>query len=124
MAPERLAPLCDIRGVDFVSLQKGGPPAPPWFPLTDPMAQVTDFADTAGLIADLDLVISVDTAVIHLAAAMGKPAWLLNRFDSCWRWLLGRDDTPWYASMRQFRRGEWAAVIGRVRAALAEVARR
>jgi hypothetical protein len=63
----------------------------------------------------------VDTAVVHLAGALGKPVWMLNRFDSCWRWFLNRDDTPWYPSMRQFRqtsRGDWAGVIERVRDAL------
>ncbi len=125
MAPERLAPLCDIRGVDFVSLQKGGPPAPPWFPLTDPMAQVTDFADTAGLIADLDLVISVDTAVIHLAAAMGKPAWLLNRFDSCWRWGRSGRRSAWYPSLTLYRQpspGDWDSVLTAVAADMRAVA--
>ena len=80
-----------------------------------------NWADTADLIAGLDLVIAVDTAVAHLAGALGKPVWMLNRFDSCWRWLLNRDDTPWYPSMRQFRqtsRGDWAGVIERVRDAL------
>ena len=64
----------------------------------------------------LDLIIAVDTAVAHLAGALGKPVWMLNRFDSCWRWLMGRDDTPWYPTMRLFRqtsRGDWAGVIAR-----------
>ena len=70
----------------------------------------------------LDLIITVDTAVAHLAGALGKPVWMLNRFDSCWRWFLNREDTPWYPSMRLFRqtsRGDWATVIERVRQALA-----
>jgi Flp pilus assembly protein TadD len=82
---------------------------------------MSDWADTADLIAGLDLVIAVDTAVAHLAGALGKPVWMLNRFDSCWRWFLNRDDTPWYPSMRQFRqtsRGDWAGLIERVRDAL------
>ena len=73
------------------------------------------------MIANLDLVISVDTSVAHLAAAMGKPVWLLNRFAGCWRWLQGRDDSPWYASLRLFtqpRRGDWADVLTRVAMAL------
>jgi ADP-heptose:LPS heptosyltransferase len=89
--------------------------------LHDFTAELGDFADTAALVEALDLVISVDTAVAHLAGALGKPVWMLNRFDSCWRWFLGRDDTPWYPTMRQFRqprRGDWASVIGRVRQAL------
>ena len=80
-------------------------------------------ADTAALVCALDLVISVDTAVAHLAGALGRPVWLLNRFDNDWRWLLGRDDSPWYRTLRQFRQsapGEWAEVIARVAAALSD----
>ncbi len=84
-----------------------------------------DFADTAALIDSLDLVISVDTSVAHLAGALGKPVWLLNRFDTCWRWLHNRDDSPWYPSLRQFRQpalGDWDSVISRVRDALRRLA--
>ena len=107
--------------MQFFSLQKGEPAAPPDYPLIDVMDDVGDFADTAALIANLDLVISVDTAVAHLAAALGKPIWLLSHFDSCWRWLRDRDDSPWYPSLRLFRQPEpenWDAVIERVRAEL------
>jgi ADP-heptose:LPS heptosyltransferase len=86
---------------------------------------MTDFADTAALIETLDLVIGVDTAVVHLAGAMGKPVWLLNRFDTCWRWMRERDDSPWYPTLRQFRQpspGDWDSVIARVRAALLDAA--
>ncbi len=123
MPVDRLPPLLDVPGVTFVSLQKGAPSHGPG--LLDWTAELADFADTAALIGALDLVISVDTAVVHLAGALGKPAWLLNRFDSCWRWLLGRDDSPWYPTLRQFRQprpGDWAGVIGRVRAALSQKA--
>jgi hypothetical protein len=88
-------------------------------------ARLDSFADTAALVQNLDLVISVDTAVAHLAGALGKPVWLLNRFDTCWRWLLGRSDSPWYPSMRLFRQdqpGEWAPVIDRMADALAILA--
>jgi hypothetical protein len=84
-------------------------------------ADLHDFAETAALVANLDLVISVDTAVAHLAGALGRPVWLLNRFDTCWRWLLDRDDSPWYRDLRQFRMphgGDWPGVIQRVRDAL------
>ena len=81
MAPDRLAPLLAVPGLQFFSLQKDGPAAPADFRLTDFMDEMDDFADTAALIANLDLVISVDTAVAHLAAALGKPVWLLDRFD-------------------------------------------
>nr|WP_294507241.1 tetratricopeptide repeat protein [uncultured Rhodopila sp.] len=123
-----MAPLLLVPGCSFVSLQLGPPAAQmPALPedvlLHDVSGRMGDWADTADLIMGLDLVIAVDTAVAHLAGALGKPVWMLNRFDSCWRWFLGRDDTPWYPSMRQFRqtsRGDWASVIGRVRDALAE----
>ncbi|HXT78322.1 MAG TPA: glycosyltransferase family 9 protein, partial [Acetobacteraceae bacterium] len=84
-----------------------------------------DFADTAALVECLDLVISVDTAVVHLAGALGKPVWLLNRADTCWRWMLGRDDSPWYPTLRQFRQeraGAWEPVIARMTEALASFA--
>ena len=73
----------------------------------------------------LDLVIAVDTAVAHLAGALGKPVWMLSRFDACWRWFLDRDDTPWYSTMRLFRqtsRGDWVGVVERVRRALEDLA--
>jgi hypothetical protein len=92
--------------------------------LHDWTAELSDFADTAALIDGLDLVIGVDTAVVHLAGAMGKPVWLLNRFDSCWRWLRGRDDSPWYPSLTQFRQpapGDAASVIETVRRRLIEL---
>lgn len=100
IAADRLAPLFELPGLHFFSLQKDGPAAPEHFPLTDFMAEMEDFADTAALIANLDLIISVDTSVVHLAAALGKPVWLLNCFDCCWRWLVGRRDSPWYPGMR------------------------
>ena len=123
-----LAPLASL--ADFVSLQKGAPAAqapPPGMALHDFTVELNDFADTAALIEALDLVISVDTAVVHLAGALGKPVWLLNRYDTCWRWLLGRDDSPWYPTLRQFRQhapDDWAPVIAEVAAALAAISRR
>ena len=80
------------------------------------------FAQTAAAIEQLDLVISVDTAVAHLAGALGKPVWLLNRWDTDWRWLLGREDSPWYPSLRQFRQpapGDWEGAIRLLAQALA-----
>ena len=85
-------------------------------------AELKDFADTAAAIAQLDLVISVDTAVAHLAGAMARPVWILLPFNPDFRWLLGRDDSPWYPTARLFRQptaGDWAGVIARVREALA-----
>jgi Flp pilus assembly protein TadD len=121
IAPDLLRPLFGVEGITWFTLQKDGPPPPPGVRLLDAMGGMRDFADTAALISNLDLVISVDTAVAHLAAALGKPVWLLNRFDSCWRWLRDRDDSPWYPTLRQFRQtspGDWAGVVERVVAAL------
>ncbi|WP_428489173.1 tetratricopeptide repeat protein [Rhodopila sp.] len=117
------APLARISGVSLVSLQKGPAAAqlrmpPAGLHLHDWNDQLEDFADTAALVDALDLVISVDTAVAHLAGALGKPVWLLNRFDTCWRWLLHRHDSPWYPTVRLFRQpamGDWCSVIAGVR---------
>jgi len=82
------------------------------------MLPVQSFVDTAALVDKLDLVISVDTSVAHLAGAMGKPVWLLNRFESEWRWMRGKSTTPWYPSMKLFnepRPGHWAAVVEEIR---------
>ena len=125
-----LAPLAEIDHdgmLHFVSLQKGDaegealtPPAGMKLQAIAPRLQ--DFADTAGVIANLDLVISVDTAVAHLAGALGKPCWLLLPAYRCdWRWLTQCGDTPWYPSMRLFRQrpgGGWAPVIADVASAL------
>ncbi len=124
-----MAPLFSVPGCSFVSLQLG-PPArqmqrqPAGMELHDFSRRLGDWADTADLVAGLDLVIAVDTAVVHLAGALGKPVWMLNRFDSCWRWFQNRDDSPWYPSLRQFRQtrpGDWAGVIERVKVALEEL---
>jgi ADP-heptose:LPS heptosyltransferase len=120
------APLGRIPGLHLISLQKGPcaaeAEAPPMgMVLHDPMPQVTDFADTAAIIANLDAVVSVDTAVVHLAGALGKPVFLLDRYDNCWRWLSGREDSPWYPTLRIFRQdrpGEWEPPMRRLAAAL------
>src|SRR5262249_41971788 len=93
--------------------------------LHDFTADLHDFADTAALVDGLDLVISVDTAVAHLAGGLGKPVWLLNRFDTCWRWLLGRDASPWDPRphpLRPPRLGEWDSPIRAVADALRRLA--
>jgi tetratricopeptide (TPR) repeat protein len=122
----QFAPLGAVPGARFFSLQKGEPAAeagapPPALELVDLTGDLADFADTAALIANLDLVISVDTSVAHLAGALGKPVWILSRFDGCWRWLNGREDSPWYPTARLFHqhtRGDWNEVIARVAEAL------
>lgn len=115
-----LAPILEIDGIDFVSLQLGparsqiSSQGPFKSTVLDPMDHVVDFADTAGLLETLDAVISVDTSVLHLAGAMGKPVFALSRFDACWRWLLGRDDSPWYPSLKLYRQiysGRWAEPV-------------
>jgi ADP-heptose:LPS heptosyltransferase len=84
-----------------------------------------DFADTAALIENLDLVLSVDTAVAHLVGALGKPVWIMNRHAACWRWLQKRADSPWYPTARLFRQpspGDWDSVVNEVSQALREFA--
>jgi ADP-heptose:LPS heptosyltransferase len=79
--------------------------------------ELVDFAETAAVISELALVITVDTAVAHLAGSLGKPVWLLLMYASDWRWMLDREDTPWYAGTRLFRQrspGEWGEVVDRV----------
>jgi len=122
----QLAPLFDVPGVSFVSLQKGDGAeelaGAPW-KITNRMDECADLADTAALIGELDLVITVDTAIAHLAGALGKPVWMLNRFESEWRWLRGREDSPWYPTLRLFNQpklGDWATPIARIAAALKE----
>jgi ADP-heptose:LPS heptosyltransferase len=83
--------------------------------------ELADFNDTAAVIDSLDLVVTIDTAVAHLAGAMGKPTWILLPHAPEWRWMLDREDTPWYPTARLFRQkrlGDWESVIERVRASL------
>jgi len=117
---EALAPLGAVPGVTFFSLQLGeggGAAEAAGLELVDLTAGIGDFGDTAALISLLDLVISVDTSVAHLAGALGKPVWLLLPEAGDYRWLLERDDSPWYPSMRLFRQkrqGEWDGVVERL----------
>jgi tetratricopeptide (TPR) repeat protein len=116
---EHLLPILDIPGITVFSLQVPMPTRDqPWVRshpgLVDLAAQLSDFYDTAAVIAQLDLVISVDTAVAHLAGALGKPVWTFVPHSPDWRWLLDRSETPWYPSMRLFRqtqRGSWQTAI-------------
>lgn len=107
----QLALLGTVPGISYVSLQKGpksSEAADAPFLLHDWTDELTDFADTAALVAELDLVVGVDTAVIHLSGALGRPTWVLSRFDGCWRWLRNRADNPWYPDLRLFRQTQWA----------------
>jgi thioredoxin-like negative regulator of GroEL len=127
LPPACLAPLAGVPGVRFVSLQAGPVAArpPPGLDLLDPMAECADFDDTAAVVAGLDLVISVDTAVAHLAGALGRPVWLLSRYDACWRWLRDRRDSPWYPTLNLYQQavpGAWAPVIEAVAAELRRLA--
>ncbi len=89
--------------------------------IVDLTAHLTDFAETAALVSCLDLVISVDTSVVHLAGALGRPTWIILPYRPDWRWLLGRDDSPWYPTVRLFRQSEtreYGSVLDRVRTEL------
>lgn len=119
--PELLAPLGAVAGVRYVSLQKEALAAPD-FELLDFTAELTSLDETAALIAALDLVIGVDTGVIHLAGALGVPVFLLNRADADWRWGRAEGASAWYPSLREFRQTvprDWRAPVARVCAALA-----
>jgi len=88
--------------------------------------ELRDFADTASLAANLDLLIAVDSAVAHVGAAIGRPVWIPNRYASCWRWLRGRDDSPWYPTVRLFRQprfGDWASTVKQMGQALEQLPR-
>ena len=132
LALRAFLPLWDVPNVAFISLQKGTPAQEvqaltPEYPLVDFTDDLNDFADTAALVENLDLVICVDTSVAHLAGAMGKPVWILCRLGGDWRWLLDRTDSPWYPSARLFRqRGhmDWDPVILDLQVALEEFASR
>ncbi len=119
-----LEPLFGIEGAHMFSLQLG--PAAAQLAaakphITDLAPAIHDMADTAALMANMDLIISVDTSPVHLAGALGKPTWLLIPYSPDWRWLVGREDSPWYPTMRLFRQPkarDWESVVEAVRAAL------
>jgi ADP-heptose:LPS heptosyltransferase len=117
-----LAPLFGVPGTQWVSLQKGVA-AEQLRELSDPSRVIDigkdlrDFADTAAILEQLDLLISVDTSGAHLAGALARRVWMLTPFVSDWRWLTDRTDSPWYPTMRLFRQskpGDWGDVVGDV----------
>jgi hypothetical protein len=123
------APLAGVRGVEFHSLQVGEE-AKQWPPagmrLIDHAAELTDFDETAALVANLDLVITVDTSIAHLAGALARPTWVIIPKTPDFRWLLDRTDSPWYPTMRLFRQSraarDWDAVACQIAVALRKVA--
>lgn len=130
MLPATLAPLLSLEGIHFFSLQVDvsaevleNLPAC----LTDLRPFITDMADTAALVSHLDLLVTVDTAMAHLAGALAKPTWVLLPFAPDWRWLTDREDSPWYPTMRLFRQpqsGDWQSALQRVRLELATLTER
>jgi hypothetical protein len=123
-----LAPLA-LPGVSFVAIQKGPAAAqaatpPAGMALTSLSDEIADFDDTAAILSEVDLLVSVDSSPVHLAGALDRPAWVMLPFVPDWRWLEGRSDTPWYPRHRLFRqprRGDWPAVMAEVAGALAEL---
>ncbi|MDD2850931.1 MAG: tetratricopeptide repeat-containing glycosyltransferase family protein [Desulfuromonadaceae bacterium] len=120
---ELLKPLAELDGIVWYSLQIQNTTELP-FPMTDLTPYINDFSDTAALLHNLDLIITIDTALAHLAGAMGKPAWVMLPYAPDWRWLLDRSDSPWYPSIRLFRQektGDWQGVIEAVSGALSKM---
>jgi ADP-heptose:LPS heptosyltransferase len=118
----QIAPLTNLEGTTFYSLQTSEAadqvkPLEAPVRLVDLRDELKDFADTAAIVANLDLVITVDTAVAHLAGALGKPVWILLTNAPDWRWFLEREDSPWYPTARLFRQsrhGNWQEVLARL----------
>ena len=130
IAFDGLEPLFRVAGIQWYSLQKG-PRADEWrahafaASLVDATSELASFDDTAALVSALDLVVTVDTSVAHLAGGLGKATWLLNRYDSCWRWGIDGARTHWYPSLRLFRQpefGDWAPAIAQAAGALRDEA--
>lgn len=121
--PQVLAPVWQVPGIAFVGLHKGTTALPPGLPGVEAGLAIRDFADTAAILAQLDLLITVDTAAAHLAGALAIPCWVfLSACKTDWRWMRERTDSPWYPGMRLFRQsvpGDWTSPVAAVAAALA-----
>jgi ADP-heptose:LPS heptosyltransferase len=126
-----MLPLLDAPGVAFFGLQVG--PARAKIKeygvetlMTDLAGELSDLSETAAAMTHLDLVISSCTGPAHLAAALGRPTWIALNYDACWRWMLDREESPWYPTVRLFRqpaRGDWASVFAAIRQELLQVKR-
>lgn len=132
IALDAIASLRDISGINFYSLQKGEPAEAEllikkdevWPEIVNCAPLINDFSDTAALMEQMDLIISVDTSSAHLAGALGRPVWILNRHDACWRWLKDREDSPWYPTAKIYQQkspGDWSEVIYRIKSELRNV---
>ena len=121
--PDLLRAFAGLSGITLLSLQIGGSPPPPELSLLDLTDEINDFADSAALITCLDLVITIDTAVAHLAGALGKPVWLMLPDTVDWRWMAGRSDSPWYPTMRIFRQDQTVNWHGLIEHAVTELHR-
>ena len=123
---EQILPLLQDERITWVSLQKWAtdearPVIPANIDWLDWTQELSDFADTAALVSNLDLVISIDSSMVHLAGALGRPVWMMNRFDGEWRWLNNRSDSPWYPNLRLYNQpvfGDWNSVLNKVQADL------
>ncbi|GEN13701.1 hypothetical protein NCH01_01320 [Neoasaia chiangmaiensis] len=122
----RLAPLFTVPGVRFAGFQLGAAREQietSGLPVVDVTDGILDFADTAARLSGIDLLIAVDTSIVHLAGGLGMPVWMISRFDNCWRWMENRSDTPWYPGMRILRQsqpGDWDSVIEEARELLTQ----
>jgi hypothetical protein len=122
-----LAPLAQVPRTTFISLQFGDPArqarthSPPGMQILNWSDELRSFADTASLLANIDLLVTIDTSTAHLAGAMGKPVWVMLPYVPDWRWMLDRTDSPWYPTMRLFRQsvaGDWTLPVQEIVQAL------
>jgi ADP-heptose:LPS heptosyltransferase len=132
MSLAQLAPLFELAGIEFVVVQKDirnhdAETLRQWPQIMNLAPDLDDFADTAAAISLLDVVIAVDTSVAHLVGALGKPVWIPLAFSPGWRWMLDRNDSPWYPTARLFRQptiGDWDSVVRQLRHELQSLSER